>query len=227
MSTIEEQVVEAAAEALQSLEIKKYASEAAEKAIKAAIDDAFNYNSTYRKALQENIRKVLPIVEVEDLAHFAAAVRDVVQQRLVNLANETAQEHVGKLIERLVPDSPIVTLAELREEYERKLMQDRAVDDNCECREEEDLDYAWHIESGGADGYWDLWMNDDPEASRYGSGSMSLRFRKCKGTNLHECWHFSGDTEKRFEKGLFSGPLYGFDVLVFRLVSGTSKLRKD
>ena len=58
-----------------------------------------------------------------------------------------------------------------------------------------------------------------------------MRFRALKDEpGLHQCWMVNDKevvnkkTNGRTE--MFAGPLYGFDLLVWRLASGTAKLKR-
>lgn len=220
-------VSEAITNAINSDAIAKKVQAAAEKAIAETIDAAFGYNSMFRDGIKKAIGQVLPIANADDVAVFGNAVREILQQRLTRLASETAEAHLAKVIDDLLPESPVVTLKDLKEAYVDKLKEE-ATRHDCHCDESgDDPDFTWQIDQGSHDKYWDLWMSPEPYASRYGGKDLiTLRFRPVGDSDLHQCWHASLGGHDCKVGSLFSGPLYGFDAMVFRLATGIAKLQK-
>ncbi len=70
-------------------------------------------------------------------------------------------------------------------------------------------------------------MSPEEDASRYSAKDVvTLRFRPLEGTEgLHECWHASVGRDDKLVGSIFAGPMYGFDAMVFRLATGTAKLK--
>lgn len=221
-------VSEAIANALTSESIAKRVQLAAEKAVGESIDSAFGYGSKFRKGMEEAIRDVLPITKTDDLAVFANAVRVLIQRRLATLASETAAEHVGKVLDKLFPAGTDITIKELREAYVEKLKSNASHSD-CSCDEGDyEPEYTWNEETGDHSKYWDLWMSPEVDAARYsGKDVIALRFRPVGDSpDLHECWNAHvGRTDMQLSS-LFMGPLFGFDAMVFRLATGTARLKK-
>lgn len=226
--TLDALVGEAIANALTSESIAKRVQVAAEKAVGEAIDSAFSYGSKFRKGIEESIKQVLPITDADDLAVFGNAVRVLIQRRLATLASETASEHLKGVLDHLFPDGRDVTMKELRKAYIEKLKSEASRSD-CSCDEGDyEPEYTWKEETGSHGKYWDLWMSAEDDASRYsGKDVITLRFRPVDGAiDLHECWNASvGRTDMQLSS-LFMGPLFGFDAMVFRLATGTARLRK-
>ena len=221
-------ITDAISNALASESIAKKVQAAAEKAVAESIDAAFGYNSKFRIGIQEAIKSVLPATTADDLGGFANAVRVVIQQRLVNLASKTAEEHLGSVLDALLPESSVITIDELKSEYLDKLKSDASLSD-CTCDEgDDDFEFAWNIEQASHGRYWDLWMSPESDASRYsGKDVVALRFRPFgESPDLHECWNASFGRHEIQKNSLFIGSLHGFDAMVFRLATGIAKLRK-
>jgi hypothetical protein len=218
--------------ALQSEAIAKAVSTAAEKAVASAIENAFGYSSKFRKSLEEAVSHVLPMTDVRDLAVFTNATREVINRRLSRLAIDTAAEYLKPVFEQLLPDSPVITLKELQEAYEDKLKSDDL--DGCSCHGDDTPDYMWKIEQSSTtsavmsqNGWFDLWMNPDPDAARYSKDTIALRFLPSRDDpSLFTCWHVDHGSSKCEWGSLFSGAVFGFDALVFRLGTGVAKLSK-
>lgn len=230
MSTsLNDLVAESVEAALRSEAVAEKIKTAAEKAISESITEAFNYRSEFRKNITDTIQQVLPVVNATDLACFANSVRLVIQSRLANLANETARVHIDELLERLLPDNPVITMKELREEFKESI---RDSSDACDCEGEGyEPEFLWSVirDSGSLLGnYWDLVVSKDPEAGRYDNNSITFRFRDLE-SGLAECWHINGDgyshREGQKANSLFAGPLRGFDAMAFRLGTGIAKLK--
>lgn len=211
--------------AIQSGTVAEKVQKAAEEAIESAISAAFGYRSEFRKGIEAAITQVLPVVNVTDLANFTNATRNVIQQRLGSLASETAEAHLGEVLDQLLPDEPVITLEQLREAFDDKVRSDASMED-CSCEDPGDIDITWEIEeSGRLSDYWDLVCAPEPDTSRYCGTVTVLRFKLVEGTSdLHECWHVSD--RKTEGHSLYAGPLYGFDAMVFRLATGVAKLKK-
>lgn len=226
--TLDALVGEAIANALTSESIAKRVQVAAEKAVGEAIDSAFSYGSKFRKGIEESIKQVLPITDADDLAVFGNAVRVLIQRRLTTLASETAAEHLKGVLDHLFPDGRDVTIKKLREAYVEKLKSEASRSD-CSCDEGDyEPEYTWKEETGDHSKYWDLWMSPEEHASRYsGKDVIALRFRPVGDSpDLHECWNAHvGRTDMQLSS-LFMGPLFGFDAMVFRLATGTARLKK-
>lgn len=227
-SSLDSLVSEAIANALTSESIAKRVQLAAEKAVGESIDSAFGYGSKFRKGIEDAVRQVLPLPDADDLAIFSNAVRVLIQRRLATLASETAAEHVGKVLEKLLPDGAEITMKELREAYVEKLKSESSRSD-CSCDEGDyEPEYTWTEEIGSHGKYWDLWMSSEEDASRYsGKDVITLRFRPVDTSpDLYECWNAHvGRTDMQLSS-LFMGPLFGFDAMVFRLATGIAKLKK-
>ena len=216
--------------ALNSDAIKQRVEAAADKAISEAISDAFGYSSAFRKGISECMKSVLPIPSAGDLAEFAHATREILQRRLSTLASETARVHLEEVIEKILPDAPIITLAELKEAYLDKIKRD--VPESCDCHGEYEPEYTWEIERdrsaiSSLSKYWDLYFAPEEGASRYGSKTQSLRFKpNSENPLLDDCWNVSGFEEGMSKTRMFVGPLNGFDLMVWRLAVGTAKLQQ-
>jgi hypothetical protein len=226
-TTLDDLIAESIRNAISSDSIQAKVEAAADKAISEAISNAFGYSSPFRKGVEETIKSILPIPRAEDLARFADATRELLQRRLSTIANDTAKQHLEEVIEKILPDNPIVTFDELKEAFEEKC-KDEIQTSSCECREDYDLEYTWEIERSSSTyskDYWDLIVSSEPDASRYGGKSQSLRFKAVDGTtDLFECWCADGFDGAKGK--IFYGPLYGFDLMVWRLASGLAKLKK-
>ncbi len=216
-------VTSAISDALTSENIAAKVKASAEKAVSESIDAAFGYNSEFRKGIAKAIAEVVPIPKADDLALFANAVREVLQRRLANLASDTAREHLDELLKKILPDSREIAIDELKKAYIDKIKSEAS-------REYDDEEITWKIDKGNHDKYWDLWMSPEDGASRYsGKDVVALRFRNVEGAadDIHECWHASVGGNDKLVGSLFSGPLYGFDAMVFRLATGTAKLKAN
>lgn len=229
MSTsLNELVAESVEAALKSEAVAEKIKVAAEKAISESITEAFNYRSEFRKNITDTIQEFLPVVNATDLACFANSVRLVIQSRLANLANETARVHIDELLERLIPDNPVITMEELREEFKDSI---RESSDVCDCEDEgHEPEFLWSVvrDSGALGNYWDLVVSKDPEAGRYDRDTITFRFRDLE-SGVAECWHIDGNGYSQREgqkaNSLFAGPLRGFDAMAFRLGTGIAKLK--
>lgn len=215
-------------DAITSENIAARVKASAEKAIAESIDAAFGYNSDFRKGISKAIAEVIPIAKTDDLAVFANAVREVLQRRLANLAADTAREHLDSVLEKLLPESGIITIDELKKAYIEKIKSEESSSD-CSCEEYDgDPDITWQVDKGSHDKYWDLWMSPEEDASRFGGKDViALRFRNVDNCpeDIHECWNATAGGSDKLVGSLFAGPLYGFDAMVFRLATGTAKLR--
>lgn len=223
MSTsLNDLVAESVEAALRSEAVAEKIKVAAEKAISESITEAFNYRSEFRKNITDTIQEVLPVVNATDLACFANSVRLVIQSRLANLANETARVHIDELLEKLIPDNPVITMEELREEFKDSIR-------DCEDKDHEP-EFLWSVvrDSGALGNYWDLVVSKDPEAGRYDKDTITFRFRDLE-SGFAECWHINGNGYSQREgqkvNSLFAGPLRGFDAMAFRLGTGIAKLK--
>lgn len=227
-TSLNDLVAESVEAALRSEAVAEKIKTAAEKAISESITEAFNYRSEFRKNITDTIQQVLPVVNANDLACFANSVRLVIQSRLANLANETARVHIDELLERLLPDNPVITMEELREEFKDSI---RDSSDVCDCEDEgHEPEFLWSVvrDSGVLDNYWDLVVSKDPEAGRYDKDTITFRFRDLE-SGFAECWHINGNGYSQREgqkvNSLFAGPLRGFDAMAFRLGIGIAKLK--
>lgn len=222
-------VKEAIENAIQSDSLRGKVQQAADKAISEAIEQAFGYSSEFRRGITESVKSILPIVSAQELSVFAHATREVIQRRLANLASETSKAYMDKVLKDILPEEPVIDIKDLKEEYLSKLINDASMED-CSCHDaSEQMEFGWNIEqSANSEGYWDLWMNPDPDANRYDKNSVALRFKKSDQEGLHQCWMVSLGTNHHEVniKSLFSGPLYGFDAMLFRLATGTALLKK-
>lgn len=230
-TTLDDLVKSSIQKAIHSQRITDHVTQAAEKAVKDAVESALGRSSDFQKGLREAISAVLSIPDATDLAVFSNAVRTVVQQRLGNLADETAKASLDEVLEAILPSKQVITMAELRDAWRVKLRRDKGIyDEEDEEEDEENCSYLWQVEASNEHStrhYWDLFINANESASRYDSGTITLRFRHERDSHqsLCECWHAAcGSTQIG---SLFVGPLYGFDALVFRLAVKTSKLRRD
>jgi len=229
MSTsLNDLVAESVEAALKSEAVAEKIKVAAEKAISESITEAFNCRSEFRKNITDTIQEVLPVVNATDLACLANSVRLVIQSRLANLANETARVHIDELLERLIPDNPVITMEELREEFKDSI---RESSDVCDCEDEgHEPEFLWSVVrgSGALGNYWDLVVSKDPEAGRYDRDTITFRFRDLE-PGVAECWHINGNGYSKREgqkaNSLFVGPLRGFDAMAFRLGTGIAKLK--
>lgn len=218
----------AISDAITSDNIAARVKASSEKAIAESIDAAFGYNSDFRKGISKAIAEVIPIAKADDLAVFANAVREVLQRRLANLAADTAREHLDSVLEKLLPESGIITIDELKKAYIEKIKSEESSSD-CSCEEYDgDPDITWQIDKGSHGKYWDLWMSPEEDASRFGGKDViALRFRNVDNCpeDIHECWNATVGGSDKLVGSLFAGPLYGFDAMVFRLATGTAKLK--
>ncbi len=215
-------------DALQADRLLVTCRNAAEKAIDQAISDAFNYSSPFLKMIKQAVAQSLPIVDVDELAVFTDAVRQVVQKRLANMADETARRQMDIVLEKLLPDATVITMKDFHEAYIAKVRDKHSID-NCECVDSDhEPEHTWTIKkSKNVDGYWDLNIADSEDADRYGKNSISLRFNSGGEPDLHKCWYARVGTSDQLAGSIFCGPLYGFDAMLFRLYTGTAKLHAE
>lgn len=233
--SLDKLVEESVKRALCSSAIAQQVEKAAEKAISESIESAFSYGSEFRKGIKRVVGQILPIVSATDLATFSHAIRHLIEKRLENLASETAAEHVSEVLNAVLPDKSVITIDELKSSYIEKLKWNASKDSDgyeCHCDDDEaEIEFAWNVEKSQSSckDYWDLWMSPDPDSSRYGGKDVvTLRFKAIDGMDgLHECWSANAGYGDIGVKSLFSGPLYGFDALVFRLGTGLAKLKAD
>jgi histone H3/H4 len=224
--TIDSLIRESIRNALSSEAIAERVQKAADKAVFESIESVFGYSSAFRKGVSDAIAQALPITRVEDMALFSNAVRELLQKRLANLAHETAAAHLEGVLKSLLPNSTEIGIDELKKAYIDKLKSEASLKD-CHCEEDDDMEFAWNIENSEHRKYWDLWMSPNESDSRYrGDEVVVLRFKPSETPGLHECWHASVGHNDKLVNSIFSGPLYGFDAMVFRLATGTAKLRK-
>lgn len=234
--TLDSLVQSAIRDALRAESLTDHVKKAADKAVREAVDGAFGYNSEFAKGLKETVKQVLPTTSADDLAEFSHAVRELIRRRLTNLASDTAKTHLDEVLSKILPDDPVITLDDLKVAYKKKLQEQISRNDLCHCEEvdEEYLDFTWHVDTGNdsdvlTSRYWDLWMSPEPGASRYGGKDViTLRFKSPfdqKDSDLFECWDASVGSNEKLIGSLFTGPLYGFDAMVFRLRTGTAKLK--
>jgi hypothetical protein len=215
-------------DAITSENIAAKVKASAEKAVAESIDAAFGYNSDFRKGISKAIAEVVPMPKADDLSVFANAVREVLQRRLANLASDTAREHLDSVLEKLLPESGFITIDELKAAYIDKVKSEESRSD-CSCEEYDgDPEITWQIDKGNHDKYWDLWMSPEGDASRYsGKDVIALRFRNTGDDleDVYQCWNATVGGNEKLVGSLFAGPLYGFDAMVFRLATGTAKLK--
>lgn len=213
-------VKDSMAAALEGEGVKEAVDIACKKAIESVISDAFGYNSDFRKQLKAKVEEVMPVVDVDDLAVFTSAVRQVVTASLTGLANEQAQKVVGGMLEELVPEGRVITVDDLESAFRAK------ISDYDEDPDSEYLEFLWELENSGVDGYFDLTCSEDENASRYSGKSTTLRFTKPDENGLSECYSATFGDINISKDQPFVGPLYGFDAMVFRLYTRTSKLKR-
>lgn len=226
--TLDEMMKDAIKAALSAEDLHKKCQKAAEAAVAQAIESAFSRSSPFVEMVTKAVKDALPIVRPDELGEFAHAVRIVVQNRLLNLASETARQQMDMVLEKLLPDSRVITIEELREAFVDKVRNKQSISD-CECHDSDyEPEITWRTEfSGSVDGWFDLIISDEADASRYsGKDTISLRMKpSSEDKDLQECWYFSvGRSENLSTAKLFMGPLYGFDAMAFRLAVGTAKL---
>jgi hypothetical protein len=226
--SLEELIANSVRNALNAEAIQERVQAAATKAVEESIDSAFRYNSEFRKSITTAVETVLPTVDATMLARFAHAAREVIQNRLGNLANETAKAHVDEVLNKILPDSTVITFKDLKEAYQEKIRDQRAIDD-CSCVEDEDFDWLCEIDqSGTVSGYWHVTFGPD-EGQTYSSDNVRLAFcpkDRDSSNSLYECYNVNGGDPQNFTS-LFVGALYGFDAMVFRLATGTSFLSTE
>lgn len=220
LDTLVQQVIQ---ERINSGDVRKQIEKAATKAIDDAIDSAFGYSSPFRKSMEASIKEVLPVTNPTDLSAFAHAVREVITAKLGSVADETAAKHVGELIESLLPDDPIITLGELHDAFKEKILKGSG----CHCDDDGDnLPHTFEIEESTSEitgtKFFHLWCSEEEGASQYGSKVMNFAFHVLE-SGLAECYSVNVGGKKQ-EYGMFIGPMYGFDAMVFRLATKTAKL---
>ncbi len=222
-------VSEAIRNALNSDSIKERVQKAADKAVDEAIESAFSYSSQFRKQLKANIEQVIPLTNVNDVAVFAHAVRELLQRRLQNLANETAEKHLAEVFEMCIPDDPIITMEDFKKAYIKKLKEEASRESHCECEEIEDdeIEYTWEHEQDKHtlfERYSHLYFGPKSCLGQYDRETSSLSLKKSDADpTLLECYYYRHDGKET--KLMFAGPLHGFDALVFRLATGLAKLK--
>lgn len=227
-TTLDDLIADSIRNALNSDAIKQRVEAAADKAIGEAISNAFGYSSPFRKGVEESIKAVLPVIEARDVASFAVAARELIMRRLDTLASETAKAHLEEVITQILPDAPVISMKEFEEAFVEKIMRESS--DGCDCHGEEyEPPYTWEIEKSSTAGYWDLVYSAKEDARRYDSTTGTMRFRESReNPGLQECWMVSDTEMPKGANGripMFTGPLYGFDLMVWRLGTGTAKLR--
>jgi len=163
---------EAISAALQSDAVKDRIQKAAEKAIDEAIAEAFNYSSKFRKQAKEVIELVMPIVSRDDLNHFTLACQEVIQKRLGSLAMETAEQHIGEMMEEMLPAKPEITIEELHEAFIKKIKDDESR--HCDGDDDDyEPEHMWEVEYAKADEkieslkrYWHLHFSPEEGDSK-------------------------------------------------------------
>lgn len=226
--TLDDMMKDAIKAALSAEDLHEKCQKAAERAISEAIDAAFSRRGPFVEMVTNAVKDALPVVRPDDMSQFAHSVRLVVQKRLLNLASETAQQQMDMVLKKLVPDSTVITIDELREAFIEKVRNKHSISE-CECHDSDyEPEITWRTEfSESVDGWFDLIISDEADASRYsGKDTISLRMKpSVEDKDLQECWHFSvGRSENLSTAKLFMGPLYGFDAMAFRLAVGTARL---
>ena len=222
VATLDALIKQGIQDAINSDALRQAIKTHAEKAVSESISSAFARNSDFRKSIEAAIKQVLPIPDASDLAEFAHATRTVIQRRLSLLADETAQKHLDEVLAKLIPDTPEISLGDLKEAFVEKVKRELGLedydDDDCYSH------YEWDISEGSVDGYWHLEAAFQHDRKKI---DMHLSFRELKGSpGLNECWMCRAGQNDVALTSLFTGPLYGFDAMVFRLRTGTAKLRK-
>lgn len=227
-STLDDMMRDAIKVSLSAEDLHKKCQKAAEAAVAQAIDAAFSRSSPFVEMVTNAVKDALPVVRPDDMGEFAHSVRLVVQNRLLNLASQTARQQMDMVLNKLVPDSKVITIDELREAFIEKVRNEHSIAD-CECHDSEyEPEITWRTEtSKNVDGWFDLIISDEADASRYsGKDTISLRMKpSSEDKDLQECWYFSvGRSDNLSTAKLFMGPLYGFDAMAFRLAVGTARL---
>ena len=222
-TSLDELIAQSIRNAISADSIRAKVEAAADKAIGEAISNAFGYNSPFRKGLEETVKNVIQVPEDKEVAVFANATRELIQRRLTTLASDTAKAHLSEVLEKVLPSNPVVTLKDLEEEFQSKLKQDDSYEsDGYEA------DYRWDVEkstTSSLSGYWDLIVSANPNARDFADETIRLRFQPSKDDpELFVCWNVTGIDKPN--KQIFTGPLYGFDLLVWRLATGVAKLSR-
>lgn len=223
--TLDQLITQGIQNALQSPTLITAVKVHAEKAVNDAVQSAFGYSSPFREGLTQAVKAALPTVDMDDMASFAVAVRELLQRRFGQMADVTAKANLDHMLNEILPVKTELSYEELRDAFRKKVRKESGYE--CSC-EDLDSEYTWDEgESGSCEGYWDLTCALKPGVSRYSDkGVVNLRFRLMKDTrDLHECWAASVGQNAIGVSSLFSGPLYGFDAMVFRLATGHSRLR--
>lgn len=200
-----------------------------DKCIKSAVTDLFSYSGPVAKQIKAAVSAAGVMENEQDLGRFTVAVRETVKAKLNNIAEKSAAASVGEMLDKLLPPSCVIKLSELRSLFKQKMASDYAEEMDDEDFEHDESEYTWKIaESASSKGYWDLTIAEEPDATTWSKGTIFLRFSPCTDSDaLCSCWnsYFGGDEHAL--KGIFAGPLYGFDAAVWRLASGVSKLERD
>jgi hypothetical protein len=221
-------VSDAVQSALTSEAIQAKVQAAAAKAVSEAIDSAFGYSSPFRKSLQESIAGVLPIVREQDLATFTHAVREVVKTRLQTVAHDTAAMHVGKAIDDLLPDEPVIYLEDLRESYADYLRQE--AEGGCHCDGDYEPEHTFEVDKPDwSDKTRFVYFAEESGRDQYDACVSCLAFSLVG--DVGRCYHAQliekKDARYRVSEDvrqLFAGPLYGFHSMLFRLATGLAEL---
>ncbi len=226
VQSIDGLIKQAVFDAIQAPSLREQVQKAADKAVAEAISSAFGYGSPFREGIQEAVKQALPIVSVDDLASFANACRVVVQRRLQNCAEQTAAANLDRVLEQILPSNPIITMEDFKTAYREKL----SVGSDCHCDTEYDS-FTWDVTDSDNDNltghYWDLRVAPESSSGRYSDQSATLRFREFKESNgLSECWYAQVGKDAEKLGSVFMGPLYGFDAMVWRLATGTAKMKR-
>lgn len=227
-STLDSLMHNAIKVALSAEDLQEKCQKAAERAVAEAIDAAFARRGPFVEMVTNAVKDALPVVRPDDMSQFAHSVRLVVQNRLLNLASETARHQMDMVLKKLIPDSKVITIEELREAFVEKVRNEHSIA-GCECHDSDyEPEITWRTEfSESVDGWFDLIISDEADASRFsGKDTISLRMKpSSEDKDLQECWYFSvGRSDNLSTAKLFMGPLYGFDAMAFRLAVGTAKL---
>lgn len=227
---IDQMVIEAVNNALTSESVKAAISKAATDMVTRTVQELLSNYGPVCKPLREGLEQAIPIL-VDDMqfANFGNIIREVIKRRTANIAEAAAVRQLDEVFDRLLGGNvAVVTLEDIADAFREDYKQ--AKDGNGEQY------FTMSLEkSGSTVGYYDLRIDPREGRDEYGSKYVI----RCREADQHksadeitgergllEVWHVTiGD--KEYTSSLFTGPLFNFDAILFRLFTGMVKIRRS
>ncbi|MPQ68304.1 MULTISPECIES: hypothetical protein [unclassified Pseudomonas] len=184
-----------------------------EKALKAAIEEQFDYRSTFREMLKTKITEAMP-ADIGDMGRFGDLMLKIIKAHLAEVQEGFVKQAIERRMTTLLkPLPPSMKLSELVEELARFF--DKPYNRDGAYRPTFILQ-----RSNYSDGFWDLFA-DPKEAVRWHRCKFCMRFNR-EGN----CWSLAVD-DTDIGKKLFLGPSFDADALVLNLYTGQIKIERD